>query len=108
MILSVFGTLGYAEEEFWSSCLKLLVVVIFVFIGIVCICGGGPDSGEFGSYYGGRLWRNPGGLANGFKGICSVFVTAAFSFGESWIIVVLSRVAHDEISWNRTRRSRCF
>jgi amino acid transporter len=34
VILSIFGTLGYAEEEFWSSCLKLLVVVMFVFIGM--------------------------------------------------------------------------
>lgn len=27
VILCVFGTLGYAEEEFWSSCLKLFIVV---------------------------------------------------------------------------------
>jgi amino acid transporter len=33
-IVSVFGTLGFAEEEFWSSCLKLLVVVMFIFIGV--------------------------------------------------------------------------
>jgi amino acid transporter len=33
-IASVFGTLGFAEEEFWSSCLKLLVVVMFIFIGM--------------------------------------------------------------------------
>jgi amino acid permease len=34
VIVSVFGTLGFAEEEFWSSCLKLLVVIMFVFIGM--------------------------------------------------------------------------
>lgn len=33
-IVCVFGTLGFAEEEFWSSCLKLLVVVMFIFIGM--------------------------------------------------------------------------
>jgi amino acid transporter len=33
-MICVFGTLGYAEEEFWSSCLKLVVVVIFVLIGM--------------------------------------------------------------------------
>merc|ERR1712093_207419 len=38
--INVFGTLGYAEEEFWSSCLKLAVVVIFIIIGIVLNCGG--------------------------------------------------------------------
>lgn len=28
--IALFGTLGYAEEEFWTSCLKLLVVVMFL------------------------------------------------------------------------------
>ncbi|KAK8846527.1 hypothetical protein IAR55_005613 [Kwoniella newhampshirensis] len=86
LIASVFGTLGFAEEEFWSSCLKLFVVVLFIFIGIVCICGGGPASGDFGEYVGGRLWREPGAFANGFKGVCAVFVTAAFSFAGTELV----------------------
>jgi len=80
ILASAFGTLGYAEEEFWSSCLKLFVVVMFIFIGIVCICGGGPSGGDYGTYVGGRYWQNPGAFANGFKGVCAMFVTAAFSF----------------------------
>ena len=81
VIVSIFGTLGFAEEEFWSSCLKLLVVIMFVFIGIVCICGGGPKGGAYDHYIGGSHWKSPGAFANGFKGVCSVFVTAAFAFG---------------------------
>ncbi|KXN92037.1 Amino-acid permease inda1 [Leucoagaricus sp. SymC.cos] len=76
IIVSLFGTLGYAEEEFWSACLRLIVVVMFIFIGIICICGGGPDSGEYNHYIGGLYWHSPGAFANGFKGVCSVFVTA--------------------------------
>ncbi len=34
VIACIFGTLGFAEEEFWSSCLKLLVVIMFIFIGM--------------------------------------------------------------------------
>lgn len=34
VIASIFGTLGFAEEEFWSSMLKLLVVIVFVLIGM--------------------------------------------------------------------------
>ena len=86
MIASLFGTLGYAEEEFWSSCLKLAVIILFIFIGIVCICGGGPSSGEFGSYVGGKNFHDPGSLANGFKGVCAVFVTAAFSFAGTELV----------------------
>ncbi|BGP07290.1 Amino-acid permease inda1 [Rhodotorula toruloides] len=84
IIVNIFGTLGYAEEEFWSSCLKLAVVVIFIIIGIVLNCGGG--SGPYSEYVGGRYWREPGALANGFKGICAVFVTAAFSFAGTELV----------------------
>lgn len=39
-------------------------------------CGGTPDRG----YIGGIYWLDPGAFNNGFKGLCSVFVTAAFAF----------------------------
>ncbi|KAK4055517.1 Amino acid permease [Microbotryomycetes sp. JL201] len=84
--VNVFGTLGYAEEEFWSSCLKLLVVVMFIFIGIIINCGGGPSDGEYTTYLGGEYWRNPGAFSNGFKGLCAVFVTAAFSFAGTELV----------------------
>ncbi|KAF8875776.1 APC amino acid permease [Infundibulicybe gibba] len=86
LIASVFGTLGFAEEEFWSSCLKLLVVVMFIFIGIICICGGGPDGGMYETYLGGKRWQDPGPFAHGFKGVCAVFVTAAFSFSGTELV----------------------
>ncbi|KAF5353980.1 hypothetical protein D9756_006930 [Leucocoprinus leucothites] len=86
VVVTVFGTLGFAEEEFWSSCLKLVVVVMFILIGIVCVCGGGPDDGAYNHYIGGSNWQNPGAFANGFKGICAVFVTAAFSFSGTELV----------------------
>lgn len=45
-------------------------------LGIVLNCGGTPDRG----YIGGIYWLDPGAFNNGFKGLCSVFVTAAFAF----------------------------
>lgn len=33
--INVFGVLGYAEEEFWSSILKLGAIVAFMIIGLV-------------------------------------------------------------------------
>ncbi|KAF9033739.1 APC amino acid permease [Hymenopellis radicata] len=86
ILASVFGTLGFAEEEFWSSCLKLLVVLMFIFVGIICCAGGGPSSGEYGTYVGGKYWSDPGAFANGFKGVCAVFVTAAFSFAGTELV----------------------
>jgi amino acid transporter len=46
----------------------------------------GPSSGEYGSYWGARLYYSPGAFANGFKGVCSVFVTAAFSFAGTELV----------------------
>lgn len=86
MFVTLLGTLGYAEEEFWSSALKLTVVIIFIIIGIVCICGGGPSDGAYNTYLGAHHFYDPGAFANGFKGVCSVFVTAAFSFAGTELV----------------------
>ncbi|KAH7356188.1 amino acid permease-like protein [Pyrenochaeta sp. MPI-SDFR-AT-0127] len=86
VIINVFGTLGYAEEEFWSSCLKLSAVVIFMIIALILVLGGGPSSGKYSEYWGARTWYDPGAFQNGFKGFCSVFVTAAFAFSGTELV----------------------
>jgi amino acid transporter len=86
ILINVFGTLGYAEEEFWSSCLKLAATVIFMITALVLVLGGGPADGLYNEYWGARLWYDPGAFQNGFKGFCSVFVTAAFSFSGTELI----------------------
>ncbi|KAG7191310.1 glyceraldehyde-3-phosphate dehydrogenase 1, partial [Scheffersomyces spartinae] len=74
--INFFGVRGYGEAEFAFSLIKVVAVVGFIFLGIILVCGGGPRGG----YIGGKHWHNPGAFANGFKGVCSVFVTAAFAF----------------------------
>ncbi|EEU41428.1 uncharacterized protein NECHADRAFT_45958 [Fusarium vanettenii 77-13-4] len=86
IILNVFGTLGYAEEEFWAACFKLTSICIFMIVALVLVCGGGPSSGRYDTYSGFKLWQDPGAFKNGFKGFCSVFVTAAFSFAGTELI----------------------
>ncbi|KAL4950786.1 amino acid permease/ SLC12A domain-containing protein [Aspergillus filifer] len=86
IIVNLFGSLGYAEEEFWSSCLKLGSIIVFMVIALVLVCGGGPSGGRYDEYYGARLWYDPGAFRNGFKGFCSVFVTAAFSFSGTELV----------------------
>lgn len=51
-------------------------------LGIVINIGGPPNGG----YIGGRYWQDPGAFNNGFKGLCTVFVTAAFSFAGTELI----------------------
>jgi len=86
IIINIFGTLGYAEEEFWASSIKLTAIVVFMIICFVLVLGGGPAGGRYDQYWGARLWYEPGAFANGFKGFCSVFVTAAFSFSGTELV----------------------
>ncbi|KAG0649076.1 Amino-acid permease inda1 [Hyphodiscus hymeniophilus] len=86
VIINVFGVLGFAEEEFWASILKLAAVVIFMIVGLILVSGGGPSNGVYSEYWGARLWYDPGGFKNGFKGVCSVFVTAAFAFSGTELV----------------------
>lgn len=51
-------------------------------LGIILDCGGGPQ----GSYIGGKYWHDPGAFNGGFKGLCSVFVTAAFAFSGTELV----------------------
>lgn len=60
VIISLFGVLGYAEEEFWVSLLKLGTIVVFLFMGIIFVCGGGPSNGMYSEFIGGRFWSEPG------------------------------------------------
>ncbi|WEW57106.1 Amino-acid permease inda1 [Emydomyces testavorans] len=80
IIVNIFGVLGFGEEEFWASSLKLTAVVIFMIIAVILVCGGGPKKGLYSEYWGARLWYDPGAFRHGFRGFCSVFVTAAFAF----------------------------
>ncbi|EXK25640.1 hypothetical protein FOMG_17712 [Fusarium oxysporum f. sp. melonis 26406] len=86
IIVNIFGTLGYAEEEFLASSFKLLAILIFMVIAIVLICGGGPNDGKFDRYWGTQLWDNPGAFQNGFRGFCAVFVSACFSFSGTELV----------------------
>lgn len=82
IMINFFGVKGYGEAEFCFSLVKVLAVVGFIFLGVILVCGGGPQGG----YIGGRYWHDPGAFNNGFKGLCSVFVTAAFSFAGTELV----------------------
>ncbi len=86
LVINLFGVRGYGEAEFIFSLIKVVAVIFFIILGIVLICGGGPKGG----FIGGKYWSNPGAFSHGFKGVCSVFVTAAMSFGGTEIVGLAS------------------
>ncbi|KAK4698823.1 hypothetical protein P7C70_g7447, partial [Phenoliferia sp. Uapishka_3] len=79
------GSDGLAEGEN-PMLQQQTVVILFVILGAVLNAGGGPSGGAFNTYVGGKNWVDPGGFANGFKGVCAVFVTAAFSFAGTELV----------------------
>jgi len=101
--INFFGVRGYGEAEFVFAIIKVTAVIGFIILGIVLNCGGGPHGG----YIGGSFWQSnnvpadyagyvtngqePGSIGSGafnhgFKGLCSVFVTAAFSFAGTELV----------------------
>ncbi|KAH7022902.1 amino acid permease-domain-containing protein [Ilyonectria destructans] len=82
IFINMFGVKGYGEAEFIFSIIKVVAVIGFILLGIVLNCGGTPDGG----YIGGQYWQDPGAFHNGFKGLCSVFVTAAFAFAGTELV----------------------
>jgi amino acid transporter len=55
-------------------------------ISLIFVLGGGPSNGKYNEYWGARYWYDPGAFKNGFKGFCSVFVTAAFAFSGTELV----------------------
>ncbi|KAL9045009.1 MAG: hypothetical protein Q9214_001895 [Letrouitia sp. 1 TL-2023] len=80
--INLFGVKGYGEAEFILSIIKVIAVVGFIILGITLDVGGGKN----GEYIGGRHWQVPGAFNNGFKGLCSVLVTAAFAFAGTELV----------------------
>ncbi|GAV54270.1 hypothetical protein ZYGR_0AK07730 [Zygosaccharomyces rouxii] len=88
MVLNLFGVRGFAEVEFILSIIKILAIIIFIVIGIVLIAGGGPNST---GYIGTKYWHDPGSFNKPvFKNLCNTFVSAAFSFGGSELVLLTS------------------
>ncbi|KIX03453.1 uncharacterized protein Z518_07005 [Rhinocladiella mackenziei CBS 650.93] len=84
ILINFFGVRGYGEAEFIFSIIKVLAVIGFIILGIIIDTGGvpGDDRGYIGTHY----WYDPGAFNHGFKGLCSVFVTAAFSFSGTELV----------------------
>lgn len=89
--VTMTGVKWFGEAEFIFCLIKIVAVTGFIILGVVLICGGGPNH----QFVGGTYWRNPGPFANGFKGVASVFIMAAFSFGGTELVSLSAAEAAD-------------
>ncbi|OBT81194.1 hypothetical protein VE02_10273 [Pseudogymnoascus sp. 03VT05] len=85
IFVNVFGIRGYGEVEFVLGTIKVIAVIGFILTGIIINCGGVPTDNR--GYIGAAYWHAPQqAFKNGFKGFCSVFVTAAFAFAGTELV----------------------
>jgi len=84
MVINYFGVRGYGEVEFILGSIKVIAVVGFIILGIIIDCGGVPT--DHRGYLGFHYWSDGNAFKNGFHGFCSVFITAAFSFGGTELV----------------------
>ncbi|RPB01195.1 hypothetical protein L873DRAFT_1677700 [Choiromyces venosus 120613-1] len=82
----------FGEIEFWVSSIKVVSVLVFLIVIWAIMGGGGPD----GRVHGGEYWAE-GAVINGFKGLSSVFVTAAFACGGTEVAGVAGGETKDPL-----------
>ncbi|KAF2836728.1 amino-acid permease [Patellaria atrata CBS 101060] len=93
-VIQIFGVKGYGETEFILSVIKIAACTGFIIFGIIVNCGGVPTDDR--GYIGARYWHAPEqAFRNGFKGFCSVFVTASFAFGGTELTGLAAAEAKD-------------
>ncbi|KAL8735144.1 MAG: hypothetical protein Q9166_001020 [cf. Caloplaca sp. 2 TL-2023] len=73
--------------------MKIIAIIGFIFLGVIIDCGGVPSDNR--GYIGAHYWHDPGAFRNGFKGFCSVFVTAAFAFAGTELVGLAAAEAED-------------
>ncbi|WBW73665.1 plasma membrane amino acid transmembrane transporter Per1 [Schizosaccharomyces osmophilus] len=77
IFVNLFGIKGYGEVEFVLSTVKVIATTGFIILAIIINCGGVPTDDR--GYIGGKIISHQP-FRHSFKGFCSVFTTAAFSF----------------------------
>ncbi|MCJ1422399.1 hypothetical protein MMC29_000279 [Sticta canariensis] len=93
VVVQIFGVRGYGEVEFVLGLIKVVAVIGFIILGIIIDCGGVPTDNR--GYIGAHYWHDPGAFRHGFKGFCSVFVTAAFAFAGTELVGLAAAEAAD-------------
>lgn len=89
--INMFGVRAYGEAEFIFLSIKVTTVTMFIIVCIVIAAGGAPNGEPVGSKY----WRDPGPLANGFKGVASIFVSSAFAYAGTELVALTAAETHN-------------
>ncbi|EGW30884.1 uncharacterized protein SPAPADRAFT_142475 [Spathaspora passalidarum NRRL Y-27907] len=78
LALNVIHVRLYGETEYWLALLKVITILIFFIVSIICNAG----KNDSGSYIGFKFWSyGDAPFVDGIRGFSSLFVSAAYAMG---------------------------
>ena len=78
LLLNVLHVRLYAEAEYSLALLKVVTIIIFFIVSIICNAGKNPQH----EYIGFKYWSyGDAPFVDGIRGFSKVFASAAYSFG---------------------------
>ncbi|CAK9440301.1 uncharacterized protein LODBEIA_P44010 [Lodderomyces beijingensis] len=78
LVLNVIHVRLYGEAEYWLALLKVVTIIIFFIISIICNAG----VNKAHEYIGFKYWSyGDAPFVHGFRGFSTLFVTTAYAYG---------------------------
>ncbi|KAJ5559978.1 hypothetical protein N7513_002377 [Penicillium frequentans] len=65
--------------EYFTSIMKILVLILFIIVGVALVFGAGPN----GTMHHGQTWQNGEAFLNGFKGFGNSILLAILAIGDN-------------------------
>ncbi|MGM5594080.1 amino acid permease [Corynebacterium glucuronolyticum] len=92
-VVNLMQVKGFGEFEFWFAFIKVAVIGIFLFIGVLLIFGLLPGT----EYIGAQHIRESGFLPNGLPGLAAGLLAVAFAFGGIEIVTIAAAESADPV-----------
>jgi lysine-specific permease len=91
ILINIISVKGFGETEFWLASIKIFIVILFLVVGVLVICG--VFSGEHGGF---RNWTvGDAPFHNGISGVISIFMIAGFAFQGTEFVGVAAGESKD-------------
>lgn len=67
--------------EYFTSIMKILVLILFIIVGVALVFGAGPN----GTMHHGETWQSGDAFLNGFKGFGNSILLAILAIGGIYL-----------------------
>lgn len=89
--VNLLGVRKFGELEYWFASLKVVVIVLFLFIGAMLILGLWPGEPAVGT----SIIASGGLFPNGLGGVATALLSVAFTFGGIEVVAIAAADSED-------------